>query len=234
MDFLSTYSFFEPDFVPDRGWAAHLPFGFWLMDAARPNCCVNASSQGYLRFLAEQAGIPAAAAPIDILCIDQEHDLRDWAAKLSDRAVVLVMSAGVRLGYPRFEFTHSGGLSVIGVGACQPPQVLRLFEYSEPGQIRRIYERLGCCLTSQRDELGRRETVIEKLGAELDRQRRELDETHREELARARHELKLATAAASHYRSEYEAAIHSRSWQITRPLREGNGLRQKLRTLFHS
>lgn len=241
MDFISIYSFLQPEFVPERDWAAHLPFGFWLMNELQPKVCVETTrANGYLRFLNEQLQGEANLADdlsvaADLVCLHASEIVQIGRVQ---KGVIVVLGtedssdwAMLRNEAPSFEFRHSGGLGVVGSGTSA---VGPLFSAGQPEEIRSVYQTIGRSLTLARDEMRKRQELIEKLGMELDHQRKALEHSHRDEAAQLRHELKRATAAAAHYQSEYEKAIHSRSWQITRPLREGNGLREKVKALFDS
>ena len=105
---------------------------------------------------------------IDLLHIDGthtfesvRHDFETWLPKLSKRAVVLFHDTNVRFGsfgvnkyfaklkadYPWFEFNHSHGLGVIGVGPEQPENLRHLFETTDSpsatSALHQVFARLG-------------------------------------------------------------------------------------------
>ena len=95
---------------------------------------------------------------------DVRHDFDTWRNKLSDRAIVLFHDTNVRdrgfgvfklwaelsAVYPSFEFVHSYGLGVIGVGATLPQGLTPLFESnigsSGRDKLRAAYTQLGARL----------------------------------------------------------------------------------------
>jgi len=92
-----------------------------------------------------------ANGSIDLLHIDGTHtyegvraDFETWLSALSERGVVLFHDTGVRQAdydvwrlwselaadYPHFEFFHSRGLGVLGVGCNLPASLVKLFDMS--------------------------------------------------------------------------------------------------------
>ncbi len=105
---------------------------------------------------------------IDLLHIDGlhsyeavKHDFDTWKGALSDRAVVMFHDTNVREkdfgvwklwqelagSYPSFEFHHSEGLGILGVGRDQPQLLRRLFELNSDPQsaaiVRRVFAARG-------------------------------------------------------------------------------------------
>jgi hypothetical protein len=83
--------------------------------------------------------------------------------------------------------------------------------------------------TIRKDELRKRELILHNLGTQTEALRTEIEETIGIELIRLRGELNKASADLAFYKEEYLKAVSSRSWKITRPLRAGADVRQKLR-----
>jgi GT2 family glycosyltransferase len=105
-----------------------------------------------LRTTFDEARAYFPPASVDLLHIDGMHtydavrqDFETWRDALSSRAVVVFHDTNVRerdfgvwrfwqelsAEYPSFEFDHSNGLGVLGVGPDQPPMMQALFALSK-------------------------------------------------------------------------------------------------------
>lgn len=109
-----------------------------------------------------------ADGEIDLLHIDGYHkfkgvkqDFQTWLPKLSERGLVILHDSNERkadLGiyhfvqelrrtYPCFEFAHGHGLTIVGVGSDQVPQVRWLFEADRDEvarqNVQEVFARLG-------------------------------------------------------------------------------------------
>jgi hypothetical protein len=107
-----------------------------------------------------------ASGSIDLLHIDGghsydevRHDFETWLPKMSNYGVIMFHDTQVRdpgFGvwklwaeisprFPSFEFTHTYGLGILGVGEDLPETVRGLFESGsvDPLRIRRFYRALG-------------------------------------------------------------------------------------------
>ena len=135
---------------------------------------------------------------IDLLHIDGmhtyeavKHDFETWRSALSQRAVVVFHDVNVRErgfgvwrlwrelseDHPAFEFAHSNGLGVLGVGQDQPEPLRRLFEFARDPEaaaaIRlrfstrgEVFQRRMLQLARQQQELARQQQEMERWRAE--------------------------------------------------------------------
>jgi len=109
-------------------------------------------SSTLLRTTFDDAGDYFPDGAVDLLHIDGmhsyeavKHDFEAWKSRLSSRAVVVFHDTNVRergfgvwrfwrelsTCHPSFEFDHSNGLGVLGVGREQPPMLQALFALSQ-------------------------------------------------------------------------------------------------------
>ncbi len=222
---LSSSAFWRPEHISHPlSWVGHIPFAFWIVEAAQPRVLVELgthSGNSYFAFCQsvkslnlgtlchavdtwegdEHSGhygddvfqavsasnrleydsfsrlirarfdtaiAEFADSSIDLLHIDGlhtyeavKHDFDNWLPKMSQRGIILMHDTNVHTKdfgvcavfreaaarFPAFEFTHSHGLGVLGVGSEVPQSVCELFlagtEESTSNQIRACYERLG-------------------------------------------------------------------------------------------
>lgn len=143
-----------------------------LLDLHRPYAGVSR----LIRSTFDEAQCQFADGSIDLLHIDGRHHYEDvrrdfefWKPKLSNRAVVLFHDTnepGFGVGrfwaeltkiYPHFEFKHTHGLGVLGVGSDMPVRLKQLFDLSDIDDvaqpIRQAYERLGQSVIDRQEAL---------------------------------------------------------------------------------
>lgn len=153
-------------------WLGDEHAGFYGEDVFEAVDAYNrANYAGFSRLLRlpfDEALAHVEAGSIDLLHIDGrhfyddvKHDFEAWAAKLSDRAVVLFhdtrveerqfgvkrMWREIQCGFPAFEFEHGFGLGVLGYGRTQREGMARFFALAQDpdaaAAVRAAYERLG-------------------------------------------------------------------------------------------
>lgn len=152
---------------------------------------------------------------------DVKHDFSTWLPKLSDQGVVLLHDTNVRerefgvwrlweelkAQYPSFEFAHSFGLGVLGVGSRLPAALQAFFSLGEKERVlvRKFFSSLGC-----RVALEGRVKTAEAQCASLEKEKGALRDAYKSQIQRM---------------AEQEAEIH-RGYQkeIERVNRENMGL----------
>jgi GT2 family glycosyltransferase len=197
-----------------------------------------------------------AEASIDLLHIDGlhsyegvKHDFDNWYSALSRRAVVVFHDINVRergFGvwklwqelsdqYPSFQFDHSHGLGVLGVGQDQVALLQRLFEMSRDQEtaigIRRWFSSRG--ISFQRlAQVSTREAEVQRLRAivadgegKVGRVQQELRDRD-DEIGRLHSEISARRSEVQQLRTDLEAReeqiaslVNSTCWRITAPLR---------------
>lgn len=166
----------------------------------------------------DEARVAFDAGTVDILHIDGlhtfeavQHDFETWQETLRTPGVVLLHDTQVRKDdfgvyrlwetlqdqYRSFEFHHSNGLGVLGIGEDFPPGLERFFTLADDpdaaASVRRQFERLGC----------------------------------EPELAYRLHTTMTFADEAAKLHDELDRMQATRSWRITAPLRSGESLLRK-------
>jgi hypothetical protein len=183
----------------------------------------------------------------DLLHIDGYHtydvmkrDFENWLPKMSERGVILMHDINVRerdFGgwklwaelkpqYPNFEFIHSHGLGVLGVGQDFPEGVRALFNCPEPEAItiRHFFSQLGARL-----EAAQELQTLRQVAAALPTIRHEketLAEQLRVQEAQTR-EAPLQIAALTQQLQERDMRIHQNETQLIALTNEVEELRRQ-------
>ena len=188
---------------------------------------------------------------IDLLHIDGHHtfeavrhDFETWLPKLSDRAVVLFHDTNVRFGsfgvskffntlksrYPSFEFNHSHGLGVLGVGPKQPELLKLLYHLADAptssATLYQVFSRLGQACQEMSSARHAHEQVV-SLNAQLAHKSHELESfTHEASQQRQLLENEHARLTQENESARLEAAQLTN--QIAATANEAETLRQQL------
>ena len=178
-------------------------------------------------------------------------DFNCWRETLSDRGVVLFHDTNVRErnfgiwrlwkeltnDYPHFEFIHGHGLGVLGIGEKLPEPLRALFAASEnpvaKAEIRALF---AACGEAVKFRWIAQEAGVKRHAADVQSSQEKAEMESRyinlQKKTESDVEVLRAQAAAAQrlmqekaeMESRYNAILHSKSWRITRPLREINRL----------
>ena len=174
-------------------------------------------------------------------------DFDCWRDTLSDRGVVIFHDTNVRErnfgiwrlwkelknDHPHFEFIHGHGLGVLGIGDKLPDPLLGLFASSENpvarAEIRALFAACGEAV-KVRFVAQEADVKLHAVGVQMGQEKAELESRYinlQNKYASDTEVLRSQSAAAQRLMQEkaeldsrYNAILHSRSWRITRPLRE--------------
>jgi hypothetical protein len=177
-----------------------------------------------------------------------EHDFAAWRRKLSTRGVVLLHDVSERQTgfgvwqlweelsglYPAFAFTHSHGLGVLAVGDRPDEEFFDFLELAtqRESEIRALFTGLG----ERAALLGKVERLAAKIASKEQEHQRLEEHLQRvsQDAERAREEAVVASNALEEAKGTCDALhgevarrdrviadiLESRSWRMTRPLRE--------------
>ena len=177
-------------------------------DLRRHDRTRNAAFSRLLRDTFDAAVGEFADGSIDLLHIDGEpsevaarHAFATWLPKLSDRAVVLLHGIAAEDGvgrfwaemsqrYPSFAALHGQGLGLLAVGSVVAPAVAELCALADPQALARLRGRLESLgsrwqAETQRPEAVARADALRREVSEQDRRYAELQDSLREQAARA-------------------------------------------------
>jgi len=195
-------------------------------------------------------------AAVDLLHIDGlhsyeavKHDFETWLGTLTDRAVVVFHDTNVRergfgvwrlwqelsARYPSFEFHHSNGLGVLGVGPDQAPALRSLFELppEAAAAFRRSISARGEAFQRQveladlQEELGKKDAHIADLSSRLHASTQEIETPSGQLIVGARDTLASLLSGQQAQVADLGALLHATADEI-RTLRRELGWRDAL------
>lgn len=185
-----------------------------------------------LRMTFDEALPKFSEGTVDLLHIDglhtyeaARHDFETWLPKLSDQAVVLFHDTLVRkldfgvwrlweelsVKYPNIHFDYSQGLGVLFVGMRQPLIINDLLNSwaAQDGQrsVHQLFARLG------------QSVEFEYMTASINKAQSEIDSLY-QDLAKRDGQIKILKQQQNELSNEIEALRSSKSWRVTKPLRD--------------